>query len=169
MKIGGIDLPDTLTFDGATLRLNGAGVRNKFFMDIYVLALYAEKSITSDREAIQGTMPRALRLVITTPMANNQIVAESIEKGLRRSSGRKYELVKPFIGEIIRVFNEQPIRFRDCFDIVYHPDTGLSVYRNGHFASGPRQSDELRDAIFDNWLGKEAPSEQLKRKLLKGF
>jgi hypothetical protein len=169
MKLGGITLPEQLEFGKTKMHLNGAGVRNKFFMDIYVLALYAEKSITNEKEAISGNTARALRLVITTPMANNQIVTESIEKGMRKSSGNKYELIKPFIGEIIRVFNEHPIRTRDYFDIVYIPGEGMSVYRNGKFASGPQPSDELRDTVFDNWLGSQAPSAQLKRKLLAGF
>jgi hypothetical protein len=41
-EVGGVSIPDTSMLGGKTLRLNGAGVRSKFFISIYVGALYLE-------------------------------------------------------------------------------------------------------------------------------
>ena len=50
-KIDGVKLPDDLSFEASELVLNGAGVRSKFFVHVYIAALYlGEKS--SDAETI---------------------------------------------------------------------------------------------------------------------
>ena len=51
-NIAGVNIDDAVIVDQQKLTLNGAGVRTKFFFDIYVGALFARKNIqctTSDR------------------------------------------------------------------------------------------------------------------------
>ncbi len=43
--VEGISLPETIQLESKTLQLNGAGIRTKFFMDIYVVGLYVAKKI----------------------------------------------------------------------------------------------------------------------------
>ena len=38
--VAGVDVPDTLSVEGKTLQLNGAGIRKKFVVKVYVGALY---------------------------------------------------------------------------------------------------------------------------------
>jgi hypothetical protein len=169
MKIGGFEIPELLEFHGKKLKLNGAGMRNKFFIDIYALALYADKSITSSAEAVSGTTPRAIRLVITAPIVTNQLVTQSMHEGMKKAAGKKFKLIEPYIDEMIRVFNAHTIKTGDYFDIVYFPKEGMSVYRNGVFATGPQHNEDLRDAVFGNWLGDHPRDLRLKRNMLKGF
>ena len=44
-EIGGINMPASLQAGQSTLMLNGAGVREKFFMDLYVGGLYLKKKL----------------------------------------------------------------------------------------------------------------------------
>ncbi|MGL5395016.1 MAG: chalcone isomerase family protein, partial [Shewanella sp.] len=39
-EVSGVQVADSITLDAQTLQLNGAGVRSKFFMDLYVGSLY---------------------------------------------------------------------------------------------------------------------------------
>ena len=51
--IAGVMVNDSLqTEEGTTLQLNGAGIRSKFFMDIYIAELYMEKPSTVAAEVI---------------------------------------------------------------------------------------------------------------------
>lgn len=169
MKLAGIELPEHLTLEKQKLYLNGAGVRNKFFLDIYALALYTSKSITTSGEAVSGKIPRALRIVITSPIVTNQLVTQSIYEGMKKSAGEVFHLIEAHINEIIRVFNDHPIRTGDYYDILYIPGKGMSVYRKDSYASGPQLSNELRDTVFGNWLGEHPRDLRLKRNLLKGY
>ena len=47
MEVAGVTIPQTLELNSNTLKLNGAGLRRKFFMDLYVGSLYVETK-TSD-------------------------------------------------------------------------------------------------------------------------
>ena len=41
--VSGVEIPEKLMINGSQLILNGAGVREKFFLDLYVGALYLKK------------------------------------------------------------------------------------------------------------------------------
>jgi len=47
VQVGDATLPDTVTFSGDDLTINGAGLREKFFFDIYAGGLYLKKKSTS--------------------------------------------------------------------------------------------------------------------------
>jgi len=46
-KVGGVSLPQTLTAGEQTLTLNGAGIRKKLFLKLYVGALYLQEKNNS--------------------------------------------------------------------------------------------------------------------------
>ena len=49
-EIGGVTLPDTLKIGDETLVLNGGGIREKFWLDMYVGGLYlTQKEINSQK------------------------------------------------------------------------------------------------------------------------
>ncbi len=50
-SLAGVTLPDTATVGGESLVLNGMGLREKFFIDVYVGGLYV-KSKSSDAKAL---------------------------------------------------------------------------------------------------------------------
>ena len=46
LEVEGVDIPETMAVQDMQLRLNGAGIRSKFFFNLYVGALYL--GISSD-------------------------------------------------------------------------------------------------------------------------
>ena len=42
VEIAGVKVPDTVTAEGKTLKLNGAGLRTKLMFKVYVASLYLE-------------------------------------------------------------------------------------------------------------------------------
>ncbi len=58
-KISGIDIPDTL---GNGLVLNGAGIRSKFFFDLYVGGLYLKEKSNNALHVINSDEQEAITL-----------------------------------------------------------------------------------------------------------
>jgi hypothetical protein len=57
----GVTMPDTVTSDsGQTLVLNGMGLREKFFFDIYVGGLYLPAKTTDANTAISQDVPKRI-------------------------------------------------------------------------------------------------------------
>ena len=53
VEVEGVNVGESKTVDGTALELNGVGVRSKFFIDLYVAALYLP-SKSSDASSIRG-------------------------------------------------------------------------------------------------------------------
>ncbi|WP_419582428.1 chalcone isomerase family protein, partial [Thiolapillus sp.] len=49
----GVDLPEQVPVEGRNLVLNGAGIREKFFFDIYVAALYLPARMSDAARILQ--------------------------------------------------------------------------------------------------------------------
>jgi len=50
-EVSGVTLPDTVAFEGKTLKLNGMGLRKKVVFKVYVAGLYLE---TPTKDAAAG-------------------------------------------------------------------------------------------------------------------
>src|SRR5512133_1141208 len=62
-EVAGVDLADTVTVDGKPLQLNGAGVRKKLFIKVYVGALYLPTRSADGWAILEADQPRHVRMV----------------------------------------------------------------------------------------------------------
>ena len=76
-KIAGIEMPDTMEIAGASLSLNGAGVRTKMFMDIYVGGLYLVTSNSNAAQIIGADEPMSIRLHMVSGLITSEAMEEA--------------------------------------------------------------------------------------------
>ena len=74
-QIGGVEIPDSLQKDGTSLVLNGAGIRTKWMMNIYVGGLYLEAAGSDAAGIVAADEPMAIRL----QMVSGMITSEKME------------------------------------------------------------------------------------------
>lgn len=70
-EVSGVQVADTVTLDSQALQLTGAGVRSKFFMDLYVGSLYLPAALSSTAAVIDAPIA-AIRLNITSGMITSE-------------------------------------------------------------------------------------------------
>ena len=91
MEIEGVNIPDTFTFSNSdtTLVLNGAGLREKFFLDIYIGALYLPAK-TPDATAILGDSgPASVLMHILHSEISKEKLIGGWNEGLEKNSSQK--------------------------------------------------------------------------------
>ena len=66
--IGGVEMDETYEVNGTQLVLNGVGIREKFFADIYVAGLYLKEKSSDFRQIMDADEPMAIRIVITSKL-----------------------------------------------------------------------------------------------------
>ena len=64
-ELSGVNVPDTATVGGQDLVLNGLGLREKYFIDIYVGGLYLPQKTTDSAKAIQDDVPKRITMQFT--------------------------------------------------------------------------------------------------------
>jgi hypothetical protein len=163
-EIEGVNLPESLEVAKSKLILNGAGVRSKFFMDLYVGGLYLENKSNNPQEIIEGDEPMAIRLHIISSLITSKKMENATREGFENATKGNTEPIKIQIEEFISVFKEK-IEEDDIFDLIYLPDKGLEVYKNSELKSRLEGLD-FKQALFGIWLSEKPAQKSLKKEML---
>lgn len=157
--LAGVTLPDTATVNGTPTTLNGLGLREKFFIDIYVGGLYLAHP-THDGATAAGT-DEAKRIVMhfVYKVTKDQM-NESFTEGFANSPGAtasEIATLAAMLPETINVGQEVVID--------YAPGVGTSISIAGA-KKGTIPGVSFMKALFGIYVGSKPPTEDLKKGLL---
>lgn len=163
-KISGIEMPYTLKSEQNTLVINGAGVREKYFMDMYVGGLYL-KAKKSDAVAImKADESMAIRLHIVSGLITSEKMTTAVDEGFKNSTGGNTSPLLSKINQFKDVFKEK-INKGDVYDLIYEPAKGVSIIKNGKTAAVISGLD-FKMALFGIWLCDKPADTGLKKDML---
>jgi len=150
--------------EGVTLHLNGAGIRSKFFFQIYIAELYMEHP-TSDSASVIGDEGRK-RIVmhfLYEELSKDKLI-EAWDEGFRANADpRQLALLQTRIAEFNALFDR--VRKGDEISLDYNPATGTEVTIRNQ-VKGVIPGKDFNDALLGIWLGKEPVSPELRKELL---
>lgn len=165
-EIQGIAIPDSLPVASSdtTLLLNGAGIREKFFIDVYIGALYLP-SVTTDASAILNADEAAgvLMHFLHSEVSRKKITA-GWEDGLKANlTPAELEAIRPRLDKFNNLF--LTVRTGDVIRIDYIPTSGTAVRINDEWRGSIEGNDFFR-ALLRVWLGDRPVSKALKQDML---
>jgi len=164
-ELEGVELPSTLTIEGQDLKLNGAGVRTKWTVSVYVGGLYLSQASTDPAAIIEADAPMAIRMHMVYDRLTGQQMTDAIAAGFDKSTGGNTE---PFTDDLAMLLGSlERVGKDDVVDIYYLPGVGLGVMLNGVFR-GSTDDFEFKKAVFGIWLGPDPVHKKLKGKMLGG-
>lgn len=164
MEIGGITMPDTLSAGNTSLTLNGAGIRTKFFLKLYVGGLYLQNKTTDADKVLSEDSPMAIRLHIISSMITSEKMEDATREGFENSLGSKLSSLSSEIEAFIDVFKAE-IKDGDRFNMIYISGTGTEIYKNDKLSKTIKGL-PFKNALFGIWLGKEPAQDSLKEDML---
>jgi hypothetical protein len=165
--VGGVPVENSITVQGTTLQLNGAGVRYKAVFKVYTAALYLGKRVSTP-EAVMGA-PGHKRLVLTMlrDIDANEL-GRLFTKGVE-SNVPVGELTK-MIPQLVRmgqIFSDQKhLKAGDTLLIEWVPGTGTVITSKGVVQGEPFKDLEFFNGMLRIWLGKSPADQRLKDALL---
>ena len=164
LTVEGVDVPDTYSAMDTELKLNGAGTRSKWFMDLYIGGLYVPETIDDGQAIINADEPQAITLHIISGMITSDKMKSATMEGFENSTGGDLAAIKDDVDAFLDVFSEE-VKDGDVFDLVYLPGEGVRVLKNseGRATIGDL---EFKKALFGIWLSDEPAQEDLKEKML---
>jgi hypothetical protein len=168
LEVSGVKLDDKIDVAGAPLVLNGAGLRTKMMLKIYVVGLYLPARTTSADAVINASQLRRVHLVMKRGLGAGT-VWDAFEEGIEaNNSPAELAALKPKLAEIERLFNELgEVAEGDAIDIDLSADGATSVRYKGQ-PKGTIAGADLQRALLKIWLGKNPVQDDLKAALLKG-
>lgn len=164
MNIGGIVIPDTKSFAGKTLTLNGAGTREKFWMDMYVGALFVTKRTKDAQSIINADESTAIELTIVSSLITSDKMSDAVEEGFAKSAKNNLSTLRSRIDQFKGYFKDK-IKKGDVFTMIYEAGKGLTVLKNGN-KTGVIPGLDFKKGLFGIWLGDDPADSDLKKGLL---
>lgn len=165
-ELAGISLPDEITLaNGDTLILNGMGLREKLWVDVYVGALYLGKSANNVAEVL--AQPGAMRIqmnFVYKEVASSKLVKAWTEGFEKNQPPEKLKQLQDRIDTFYGYFADSAKK-DDVYIIDYLPGQGSSISKNGT-QLGVIEGEDFRNALIEIWLGNSPADKGLKKGML---
>lgn len=163
-KVSDVTLPNTETFGNYELVLNGTGVREKLWIDLYAAGLYLEEKSSNAQAILKADKPMSVKLHIVSKLISSKKMISAIEDGFEESTNDNVAPYRDRIDEFIAFFKEE-IQKGDIYDITYQPGKGVVSYKNGE-EKGTVKGKDFKQALFGIWLSNRPADDDLKEGLL---
>lgn len=163
-EVGGHNIPDSLKTTSSELALNGAGMREKWLIDLYVGGLYLKEKQQNAEKILDADEPMALRLQIVSGMITSEKMTSATVEGFESALNGKTEPLQAKIDDFLKTFKDE-IKEGDVFEMVYDPKEGVKIYKNTQHAN-TIQGLEFKKALFGIWLSDNPAQKSLKKQML---
>ena len=163
LTVAGVNMEDRATVNGQTLVLNGAGLRKKFFIKVYVGGLYVPAKQSNAAAMLAADAPRRQVMHFLYSVSKDQMCdawAEGLEDNSKSASAEVKAGFKTLCSWM------EPIPKGNRLVLTYVPGSGTTVEINGKM-KGTLPGKATADAILATWVGpKPGPGEDFKNAVL---
>ena len=165
-EVEGISLPETLTVVGveAPLMLNGAGVRKRFFIKVYVGALYLPAKEASVEKILGSSGAKVVRMHVLYDEIEARKLADAWTDGVKANQGKTdFEALAAHLAEFNAMF--RTVRRGEIMriDLLPNGDTRVTINEEPR---GTVTGADFQRALLKIWLGDHPADEDLKRGML---
>jgi long-chain acyl-CoA synthetase len=167
-EVSGIRVEDKITLGGRDLILNGAGLRTRLIIKVYVGALYLPERATTAQAALSKDEPRRMSMTLQRDVDYEQLL-EAMRAGLAdNNSQADLDGIRREIDNFIKLFaSVGEVKSGQVIWIDYTPDMGTRIAVDG-IAKGTIPGQAFNRALMRVWLGDYPVQESLKKALLAG-
>jgi hypothetical protein len=163
-EVEGVSLPEMIQLEDKSLQLNGAGIRTKYFFNIYVSGLYLEKPSSSAKEIIASTGSKRLTMDFLYDEVSEEKLTGGWELGFKKNQPKK---MMAALREHLDRFNTFFVTAHkgDSYVFDFLSDGSTHVQANGK-DKGSIKGADFQQALLAVWLGKKPADKDLKKSLL---
>ncbi len=165
-ELAGVTLADEAFVADSELTLNGLGLREKFFVDVYVGGLYLSERVTDAEQAIAMGDPKRVVLHIVYDEIEREKLVDAWNEGFEANLDDAQR--QALAGQIER-FNGlfETVQSGDEIAVEYVPATGTRVMLNGE-TKGTVEGADFAEAWLRIFIGDHPADDDLKAGMLGG-
>lgn len=146
------------------LRLQGAGIRSKFIVDVYVGGLYLEQKTSNRVKALNQTGAKRMYMGFLRQVSAEKM-QDSWRDGIKANNDfNMVELNKKNIATFINFF-QRDIKKGDIIFIDNIPNEGVAISLN-NVPLGVIKDNNFYKLVLSTWLGSKPPSSSFQKDLL---
>lgn len=163
-SLAGVTMPDTATVGGQTVSLNGMGLREKYFIDVYVGGLYLQHKTKDGNTGISADEPKKIVMHFIYKEVTKEQVAETFGEAMAKSSTvaaqkANFTQVESWLPAALHAGDEMTFE--------YVPGAGTS-FKINNSTKGTIAGTDFMKAVWTIYLGANPPTANLKSGMLGG-
>jgi Chalcone isomerase-like len=165
--VDGVTIPDSYSLAGEKkpLVLNGAGYRKKFFVKVYVGALYLPQPLNRADRILDADMPRVMWLQFVRDVSANQLADAWREGFANNQSTFDIQGLRARLGQFNTMMRDVKVGDSLRLELLPRGDTRVWINKD---LRGTVGGVDFQRALLSVWLGAKPADSGLKRALLAG-
>lgn len=167
VEVAGVQVDERIRVGAQELQLNGAGIRSKYFIKVYVGALYTAAGVTSPEAVYDAAGPRRISLHLLRDL-EAKTLHEALDEGLRNNLSaverEAFKVPATQLAELMQAIGQ--VR-RGAVVALDFDSNGLTVTLDGA-PRGQVAGGAFAKALLRVWLGDRPADADLKKALLAG-
>jgi len=160
-ELAGVSMPDSATVGGKSLVLNGMGLREKYFIDVYVGGLYMPSKSSDAGGIIAQDVPKRIVMHFVYSEVGKAKLTGAFDEGF--ASVKAQSSQADGLSKLNAMM--QTVQKGDKIVFDYVPGTGTTVMVKG-VKKGTIPGVEFMKALWGVYLGPSPPTGALKRGML---
>ncbi|MCY4045512.1 MAG: chalcone isomerase family protein [Cellvibrionales bacterium] len=161
----GVNLDKNIIVHDTQLTLNGYGVREKWFFDLYVGKLYLKEKSNNAAAIIGSNQPQLLELAIISNKITNSKMKDAVNEGFKNATGGNTKPIQKNIATLMSAFQSK-IKKGDVFQFFWDSTHSTTrIIKNGQEVAAI-DGMAFKQALFGIWLGDKPADKKLKKGLL---
>jgi hypothetical protein len=165
-ELASVNVPDEISLsNGDTLQLNGMGLREKLWIDVYVGSLYLPKPARTVADAL--AQPGGFRIqmdFLYNEVSSSKLIDAWTDGFEKNQSEEALKVLESRMQSFYQLF-EESAKKGDNYIIEYVPGEGSKVSKNG-VTLGLIQGEDFKTALIEIWLGNHPADQGLKEGML---
>lgn len=162
--VSDVQYDSTMSFKKDTLLLNGAGVREKWFIDLYTVGLYVKEKTTDASQIINCNCAQAFKIVIVSNFVTTEKFNDAIDEVFIKSTQGNTKHIDKRIAIFKKLLGTN-LKKGDELLLTYDPEVGLNVFRDQQF-TGTVVGLDFKKELMKLWVGEHAVNNDLKKHVL---
>ena len=162
LDVAGVNVAPTVSVHQKRLSLNGAGIRKKLFIKVYVGSLYTERKVTTPAQLLADPGEKLVRMNFVHSKVEKEKIIEAFAEGLSNNSP---EVARSAEAKAFLSWFKADFVAGDTVDISLSPDGTVAASHNGK-ALGSVRSPALVQGVLLIWFGEKPADGGLKKGML---
>ena len=167
VELAGVKYAPSAQVAGATLVLNGAGIRYKFIIKVYTAGLYLTAKAATPEAALGAAGPKRLHVVMLRDIDGNEL-GKLFSRGMQDNAPKdQFSKIIPGMLQMADIFStRRKLNAGESFSVDFVPGQGTQVLVNGKPTGELIKEPEFFNGLMRIWLGPNPADRLLKDALL---
>ena len=168
VEVAGVKVPEKISIgeSGSQLVLNGAGIRKKLFIKVYVGALYLPSKQNTVAAILNAEGPKRITMHFLYKEVSAKKLVNGWNEGFEENStAGEVKSLQERINRFNKLF--RTVKKGDVIRLDYSPDQGTQVWINDQLM-GTVEGNDFNRALLKIWLGSKPADGGLKKAWLGG-